>query len=68
MSYLPAYRDLLSLGILKKRVVEMNKKLTRCDQCPRNCAVNRLGGELGICGVGQQSWVSSYGPHLGEEK
>jgi len=68
MSYLPAYRGLLSSGILKKRVVEMNNKLARCDLCPRNCAVNRLGGELGICGVGQQASVSSYGPHLGEEK
>ena len=68
MGYQPAYRDLLSAGILKKRVLEMNKKLARCDLCPRNCSVNRLGGELGICGVGQQAWVSSYGPHLGEEK
>ncbi len=68
MSTLPSYRDLLTSGILKKRVVEMNKKLARCDLCPRNCYVNRLGGELGICGVGQQAWVSSYGPHLGEEK
>ncbi len=68
MSCLPAYRDLLSSGILKKRVVEMNKKLARCDLCPRNCSVNRLAGELGICGVGQQAWVNSYGPHLGEEK
>jgi putative pyruvate formate lyase activating enzyme len=68
MDYQPVYRDLLTAGILKKRVQEMNKKLARCDLCPRNCSVNRLGGELGICGVGQQAWVSSYGPHLGEEK
>jgi putative pyruvate formate lyase activating enzyme len=29
--------------------------------------VNRLGGETGQCGVGGRAWVSSYGPHLGEE-
>ena len=68
MSTLPSYRDLLTSGILKERVVEMNKKLARCDLCPRNCFVNRLGGDLGVCGVGQQAWVSSHGPHLGEEK
>lgn len=67
MSSLPSYQDLLTSGILKKRVVEMKKKLSKCDLCPRNCFVNRLDGELGICGVGQQAWVSSYGPHLGEE-
>lgn len=67
MSSLPLYRDLLTSGILKKRVAEMNKKLARCDLCPRKCFVNRLGGELGTCGIGQQAWVSSYGPHLGEE-
>jgi uncharacterized Fe-S radical SAM superfamily protein PflX len=67
MSSLPLYRDLLTSGILKKRVAEMNKKLARCDLCPRKCFVNRLGGELGTCGIGQQAWVSSYGPHLGRK-
>jgi putative pyruvate formate lyase activating enzyme len=29
--------------------------------------VNRIKGELGSCGVGELAWVSSYGPHHGEE-
>jgi len=41
--------------------------LKACDLCPRDCGVNRVEGEIGFCGVGNQVWVNSYGLHFGEE-
>ena len=41
--------------------------LRRCEVCPRRCAVDRIAGETGFCGVGRQALVSSAGPHFGEE-
>jgi putative pyruvate formate lyase activating enzyme len=35
--------------------------------CPRNCKVDRLSGEKGICQTGAKAVVSSYAPHFGEE-
>ena len=63
----PAYLDLLKSGDLIQRAKEIYQKLESCDLCPRNCRVNRIQGEMGSCGVGELAWVSSYGPHHGEE-
>lgn len=41
--------------------------LNSCVICPRNCRVNRIGGELGECMIGPAPVVSSFGPHFGEE-
>jgi len=41
--------------------------LAECTVCPRHCGVNRLAGEPGECHLTDQAWVSSYGPHFGEE-
>ena len=35
--------------------------------CPRDCEVNRINGEYGICTSGHLPIVSSYTPHFGEE-
>jgi len=43
------------------------RSMTDCRLCPRNCGVNRLGGELGYCCTGPLPVISSYGPHSGEE-
>lgn len=63
----PIYRELLEAGILRARAEEIYQKLACCDLCPRKCQVNRTRGENGSCGVGEFAWVSSYGPHHGEE-
>lgn len=63
----PAYRELLQAGQLDQRAAQLYQKLESCDLCPRNCRVNRLQDEVGSCGVGHLAWVSSYGPHHGEE-
>ena len=63
----PAYLKLLISGELGDRVAEAYDHLNRCDICPRQCAVDRHAGVLGVCRIGLNAKVSSYGPHLGEE-
>jgi len=65
--FIPAYRKILKTGELEKKSSVLAGRLSNCDICPRNCGVNRISGEVGICGVGERAWVSSYGPHHGEE-
>lgn len=67
MVFQPNYQDLLISGDLEKRAADFQRRLKACDLCPRNCGVNRIEGETGVCGVGNQVWVNSYGPHFGEE-
>jgi putative pyruvate formate lyase activating enzyme len=67
MVFQPTYQDLLISGELEKRAADFQRRLKACDLCPRNCGVNRIEGETGVCGVGNRVWVNSYGPHFGEE-
>jgi len=62
------YTDLYKTGVLQQRAVEMTKKLSNCNLCPRNCGVNRLENEKGICNTGRQAMVSSFSSHFGEER
>lgn len=61
------YIKSLQNGDLCKKVKEAQKHLTHCNLCPHKCGVNRTK-EVGICQAGHQAIVSSYGPHLGEER
>ncbi len=38
-----------------------------CSLCPRECGVNRLEGEKGVCETGRKAKVASYNAHFGEE-
>ena len=67
MVFQSTYLDLLISGDLEKRAADFQRRLKACDLCPRECGVNRIEGETGICGVGNQVWVNSYGTHFGEE-
>lgn len=58
---------MVDLKVLKERRDILYSYLESCVLCPRECRVNRLRGEKGFCGVDAQLWVSSYGPHYGEE-
>ncbi len=64
---IPAYKKNLPAGALKEKAAALSEHLLKCDICPRNCGVNRWDGEVGICGIARQVWISSYGPHHGEE-
>ncbi len=65
--YIPAYRKTLQTGELEEKSTALVGLLSNCEICPRKCRVDRIAGEVGICGVGERVWVSSYGPHHGEE-
>jgi putative pyruvate formate lyase activating enzyme len=62
----PVYLN-LSVNELQERARLAHARMEACDLCARECNVNRLDGELGVCKTGTQARVSSYGPHLGEE-
>ncbi len=64
----PAYIKAHEKKILEKRIEKAGQILKSCTLCPRKCHVDRLAGETGICNTGYKAWVSSYGPHFGEEE
>ncbi len=63
----PAYLALHRTGELKRRVEQALEELKSCRVCPRDCKVNRLEDEIGVCHTGRYAVVSSYFPHHGEE-
>ncbi|GBC63275.1 radical SAM protein [Desulfonema ishimotonii] len=63
----PVCIETFKRGILRERVSQARRILKACTLCPRRCGINRLAGETGICKTGEKAWVSSYGPHFGEE-
>ncbi len=65
--FIPAYRKLSSREIWDK-VKHAEDILKECILCPRNCRVNRTEGETGFCRTGDMPFVSSWGPHFGEER
>jgi putative pyruvate formate lyase activating enzyme len=62
-----AYLNLLESGELEERAKEAWARLESCVTCAWECKINRLAGKHGICELGAKAYVSSYGPHLGEE-
>jgi putative pyruvate formate lyase activating enzyme len=64
----PAYLELHQTGELVRRAKAAERLLEGCRVCPRECLVQRLQGETGVCGVADQAMISSYGPHYGEER
>ncbi len=63
----PAYLESFTKGTLKEKAETGRSILQSCMLCPRECAVNRLSGETGICKTAQTAIVASYHPHFGEE-
>lgn len=59
--------DLYQSGELLQRVRESYRRLASCDLCPHDCGVNRIAGELGICGAGLKPKIASANVHHGEE-
>ena len=67
MVFLPSYIGLHEKGELAQRIQLLKEFLKECRLCPRECRVNRLDGELGVCQAGLELMVSSAFPHFGEE-
>lgn len=62
----PLYLE-LSEKDFDEKIEILFEKLRSCNICPRKCKVDRIKGELGYCKTKNLPWVSSYGPHFGEE-
>lgn len=67
MTFIPSYVRLFEKGELQHRIQLLNEFLKECRLCPRECRVNRLNGERGVCQAGLELKVSSAFPHFGEE-
>lgn len=67
MSFIPSYITLYKSGELLRRIKQLNEFLKECRLCPRQCKVNRLSGEKGVCQANSILRVSSAFPHFGEE-
>ncbi len=63
-----AYVNCLQSGELAQRVKQAWDQLAACHGCAWHCGVDRRGGKMGKCRTGELARVSSYGPHLGEER
>jgi putative pyruvate formate lyase activating enzyme len=64
----PSYLELHRGGMLRERGERLWNRMTACNLCPRECGVNRLEGETGICKATSALRVASYSPHFGEER
>jgi len=67
MASIPSYISLFENGELTQRIQFLNESLKECRLCPRECRVNRLDGEVGVCQAGSDLTISSAFPHFGEE-
>lgn len=66
-SYTPVYTSAFKIGQFKTLKKELRKRLLNCKLCPRNCGINRMNDEKGVCNTGKFAMVSSASPHFGEE-
>ena len=64
----PGYIKLEHEGELAKREKALWSMLEACKLCPRECGVNRLKGQAGVCSEKDSFKVASFGPHYGEER
>ena len=63
MNYLALYHS----GELIRRIKAGYARLAACDLCPHACGINRLAGEVGLCGGGKSPRIASANIHRGEE-
>jgi len=66
-SFEPAYLHTLRDGRMEAKVAAARAELAECRACPRDCAVDRLADEAGLCHTGRHAAVASACAHLGEE-
>lgn len=66
-SPVPVYIETYRTGLLDERINAAERCLECCTLCPRACRVDRAAGQTGVCKTGVEAWVSSHGPHFGEE-
>jgi len=63
----PAYIECFNQGLLGEKIKKAYSLLASCTLCPRQCKVDRIAGQTGVCKTGENAYVSSYNAHFGEE-
>ena len=63
----PAYLETWRTGGLDAKVETAREELADCRAGPRDCGVNRLLDERGVCHTGRRPYVASAFHHFGEE-
>src|SRR5262245_34833658 len=63
----PGFLRLYRTGELERRVEALERLLTSCTVCPKDCGNDRLKDEIAACYSGRLPIVSSFTPHFGEE-
>src|SRR5437867_7954982 len=67
-AYEPPYVELHRSCELERRArVALALLGAPCRVCPRECSVDRLADERGLCKIGRHATVASHFPHFGEE-
>src|ERR671933_250559 len=67
-AYEPPYVELHRSGELLRRAEAALELLAGpCRVCPRECSVDRLDDERGLCKIGRRATVASHFAHFGEE-
>jgi putative pyruvate formate lyase activating enzyme len=64
---LPLYLEKLTLPEIKQRADALLQFLVECRICPNECKARRTEGETGECHSTDEVYISSVGPHYGEE-
>ncbi|MBI4691610.1 MAG: radical SAM protein [Nitrospirae bacterium] len=54
--------------VISDRLKEAEAGLKKCELCPRRCHIDRTAGQVGYCRIGNKPFISSWGPHFGEER
>jgi putative pyruvate formate lyase activating enzyme len=67
MSCEASYIETFKKGLLREKVEKASEMLRSCALCPRECRVDRLSGQLGICKTGKKAYLNCYKAHFGEE-
>lgn len=65
--FVPAYVKAFAEGILQQRARQAVESLRSCRVCPRDCEIDRLQNQVGVCRIGRRARVASAFPHFGEE-
>ncbi len=65
--FVPSYLTLEN-SVFQEMIGQIEAVMSDCTLCPRECHVDRLAGGTGFCRTGAKPFVSSSGPHFGEEK
>lgn len=65
--YEPVYLRTWREGGFDSKVEAAHEELADCKACPRDCGVNRLLDERGVCHTGRWPYVATVFRHFGEE-